>query len=62
MFAENLKRIRIENNLSQKALTEALSVNFRTISAWENVICESSIEILVKISKYFNEAIEDVLF
>ena len=62
MFAENLKRLRVENNLSQKALAEKLNVNFRTISAWEKSVCEPSIEMLVKLSEFFNEEIEDLLF
>ena len=62
IFAENLKRLRIENNLSQKALAEKLNVNFRTVSAWEKSVCEPSLEMLVKISELFNETIEDLLF
>ena len=62
MFAENLKRIRIENNLSQKALAEKLNVNFRTISAWEKSICEPSLEMLVKMSEIFDETIEELIF
>lgn len=62
MFANNLKRLRLEKNLSQKALAEKLNVNFRTISAWEKSICEPSIEMLVKLSDFFNETIEDLLF
>ncbi|MBQ7352261.1 MAG: helix-turn-helix transcriptional regulator [Clostridia bacterium] len=62
ILADNLKRLRIENNLSQKALAEKLNVNFRTISAWEKSICEPSIEMLVKISEIFNESIDDILF
>ena len=61
-FAENLKRFRIENNLSQKTLAEKLNVNFRTISAWEKSVCEPSLEMLVKISELFDEPIEDLLF
>lgn len=62
IFAENLKRLRLENNLSQKALAEKLNVNFRTISAWEKAICEPSLDLLVKIADIFNESIDDLLF
>ena len=62
MFADNLKRLRVENNLSQKALAEKLNVNFRTVSAWEKSVCEPSIEMLVKIADIFNESIDDLLF
>ena len=61
-FAENLKRLRLENNFSQKALAEKLNVNFRTVSAWEKSICEPSLEILVKISEIFDETLEDLIF
>ena len=61
-FANNLRRLRIENNLSQSTLAEQLNVNFRTISAWEKSVCEPSIEMLVKLSEIFNESIDDLLF
>lgn len=61
-FAENLKKLRIENNLSQKVLAEKLNVNFRTVSAWEKSICEPSLEMLVKLSEIFNETIDDLIF
>lgn len=62
MFTDNLKRLRIENNLSQKALAEKLNVNFRTVSAWEKSVCEPSIEMLVKLAEIFGESIDDLLF
>ena len=61
-FAENLKRLRLENNFSQKALAEKLNVNFRTVSAWEKSICEPSIDMLVKICELFDETLEDLIF
>ena len=61
-FAENLKRLRLENNLSQKVLAEKLNVNFRSVSAWEKSICEPSLEILVKISEIFDETLDDLIF
>ena len=61
-FAENLKKLRIENNLSQKDMAEKLNVNFRTVSAWEKSICEPSIEMLVKLSEFFDETIDDLIF
>ena len=62
MFAENLKRLRLENNLSQKALAEKLNVNFRSVSAWEKEVCEPSLEVLVKISEIFDETLDDLIF
>lgn len=62
ILAENIKRIRVANNLSQKQLAEKINVNFRTISAWEKSVCEPSLEMLVKLSDLFNESIDDLLF
>lgn len=61
-FADNLKKLRIENNLSQKGLADKLNVNFRTVSAWEKSVCEPSIEMLVKLSEIFSETIDDLIF
>ena len=61
-LADNLRRLRVEKHLSQKDMAEKLNVNFRTISAWEKSICEPSIEMLVKISEFFDESIEDLIF
>lgn len=60
-FANNLRKLRIENNLSQKDLAEKLNINFRTVSAWEKSICEPSIEMLVKIAEFFDETIDDLI-
>jgi DNA-binding transcriptional regulator YiaG len=37
-FAETVKKIRIENNLTQQAFADALGVSFATINRWENGI------------------------
>ena len=54
-IAEKLKYLRKEHNMTQEDMAEKLNVNFRTISAWEKSICEPSIEMLVKISEFFDE-------
>lgn len=35
-FSAMIKQVRIQLNLSQKQLAEALSVSFATINRWEN--------------------------
>ncbi len=35
-FAEAVKKIRTENNLTQQAFADALGVSFATINRWEN--------------------------
>lgn len=54
IFAERLKELRHENNLSMKKLAEKIGVSDAAIARWEN--CERSINLhnLVAIAKYFN--------
>ena len=61
MFSENLKILRTANNLKQKDLAEKLGVDQRTVSAWENNICEPDIKTLLKLKEIFNESIDDLL-
>ncbi len=54
IFAERLKELRHENNLSMKKLAEKIGVSDAAIARWE--YCERSINLynLVAIAKYFN--------
>lgn len=60
-FSENLKTLRKNKNLSQARLGELLSVDQRTISAWEKGICEPSYEMLARICELFDETFDDIL-
>lgn len=60
-FAENLKTLRIEKGLSQTELAKLLGVDQRTISNWENKICEPSFETLGKLCDIFDESLENIL-
>ena len=60
-FAENLKSLRKASGLSQKALAGALEVDQRTVSAWENGICEPSFEILARLCEIFDETFDGLL-
>lgn len=60
-FAKNLKALRKNKNLSQARLGELLSVDQRTISAWEKGICEPSYEMLSRICELFDETFDDIL-
>lgn len=61
-FKENLKNLRIANGMTQAQLAEKLSVNQRTISAWEKGVCEPCFTVLIMISELFDENIENILF
>lgn len=60
-FNENLKALRLAQKLSQKDLANMLSVDQRTISAWETGICEPSFDILAKLCEIFNEDFNGLL-
>ena len=60
-FAENLKSLRQGMNMSQKMLAGLLNVDQRTISAWENGICEPSFTLLSKLCEIFDETFDGIL-
>lgn len=60
-FAENLKTLRRAKNLSQAALAKLVGVDQRTVSAWENGICEPNYSILLLLSDIFDETVDDIL-
>ncbi|MGN0961354.1 MAG: helix-turn-helix domain-containing protein [Christensenellales bacterium] len=53
VFAERLRELRQENNLSLKKLAKELNVSDVAISRWENETRIPNIENLVTIAKYF---------
>ncbi len=61
-FKENLKSLRTANGLTQAQLAEKLSVNQRTVSAWEKGVCEPNFAVLAMISELFDESLENILY
>ena len=60
-FGNILKELRIENNLSQRKLGEILGVVNQTVSFWENGSREPDLDMLCKISEYFQVSIDFLL-
>ena len=60
-FTENLKNLRKSKRLSQTALAKLLGVDQRTVSAWENGICEPSFALLSKLCEIFDESFDGIL-
>lgn len=54
IFAQQLRNLRIEHNLSMKQLAKALNVTDAAISYWENDINEPKISYLADIAKFFD--------
>lgn len=57
-FAENLKRLRKEKNLTLRELAEELKIGKSTLSEYENAQKDPSLTNVKKIAGYFNESID----
>ena len=61
IIGENIKRIRLSNNLTQKEFGKLLGFSARTVSDWENCNTEPDLTTLKKIAQVFNMRYEDIL-
>ncbi|MCI8582841.1 MAG: helix-turn-helix transcriptional regulator [Dorea sp.] len=61
MFGENIKKLRTAHNLSQVQLADELSVSKQTVSNWENNNILPSIEMLLKLSRFFSVSTDFLL-
>lgn len=53
-FGRKLRKLRKDNNLTQKQLADKLEITKATVSAYETNTKYPSIEVLIKISNIFN--------
>ncbi|MDD3392533.1 MAG: helix-turn-helix transcriptional regulator [Bacilli bacterium] len=58
----NIKKIRKENDITQEYIAEKLGVTRQTIIAIENNKYNPSLELALKISKFFNKTIENIFY
>ena len=61
MFGERIKKLRTAHNLSQVQLADELNVSKQTVSNWENNNILPSIEMLLKISRFFSASTDYLL-
>ena len=61
MLNENIKQLRCAMNISQVELANKLGVSKQCVSNWENDNVLPSIEMLVKIAKFFNVSTDFIL-
>ena len=61
MFNERLKELRCSINFTQVDLAKELNVTKQCVSNWENNNIQPSIDMLVKIAKYFNVSTDYLL-
>lgn len=61
MFKDNLKRIRLEHDMSQEDLAQVMAVTRQSISKYEKGTAEPSFEKLAILVDYFNLSYDDIL-
>ena len=60
-FGENLKRLRLEKNLTQEKLADFLGVSFQSISKWERGDTYPDITMLPCIASFFSVSVDELL-
>ena len=61
MLNEKIKKLRISYNMNQVDLAKRLGVSKQCVSNWENDNVQPSVEMLVKIAKFFNVSADYLL-
>ena len=61
VFGKKLKELRLEKNLSQRELGKVFNMCNQTISFWESGSREPDLDTLVKIARYFDVSLEELL-
>ncbi len=61
MLNENIKKLRLARGVSQVELGAALNVTKQCVSNWENDNIQPSVEMLVKLAKYFEVSTDQLL-
>ena len=61
IFAQRLRELRQDRNLSMKQLAKQLNTTDAAISNWENEINEPKISYLLSIAKFFNVSTDYLL-
>ena len=57
-FADNLKQIRIDSNLSQKEFSNLLEIDIRTLSNWEQDLSRPNVKKLLFVSEKLNISLD----
>ena len=60
-FAKKLKELRKDRHVSQRELAEYLHLTPNSICEWENLRSEPSIDLLIKLSNYFQCSLDYLL-
>lgn len=60
-FAERLKELRTENDLSQASLAKAIGVSQKAIDYWERGVNEPKATYIIALAKYFGVSCDYLL-
>lgn len=60
-FSEQIKKIRLENNLKQEDMANELHVSRQTISSWETDRNLPDLEMIVNISKFYKISLDELI-
>lgn len=58
---QNLKKLREEEGISQKALAERIGVSQQSINKYENHNIEPDIETMIRIADHFNTSVDHLI-
>lgn len=61
MICDNIKMLRLAQGLTQVELAAELNVSKQCVSNWENDYIQPSIEMLIKLAKYFKVSTDYIL-
>ncbi len=60
-LAEQIKKLRIENELTQEMLAIEMHTTRQTISKWEQWTIEPNIQMLNKLASFFNVSLDELV-
>jgi len=60
-LGENLKQLRIAEDIGQTKLAEALNISVKTISHWETNYTEPSIAKLIQLADFFDITLDELV-
>ena len=61
VFAQRLRELRLEKNLTMKQLAKEINATDAAVSNWENEINEPKISYLVSLAQFFNVSADYLL-
>lgn len=61
VLSKRIKELRIDKGINRETLADAVGVDKRTISFWENAVNEPKASYIIKLAKYFNVSADYLL-